>query len=60
MIAHSQIPWRQIAAFRNFVIHVYWDIKMERVWEIIQNDLPALKPQPEALLASLPPEDLDN
>lgn len=51
---HSEVPWRQIAAFRNFVIHVYWDIKLERIWEIIENDLPALKPQLEAILASLP------
>jgi uncharacterized protein with HEPN domain len=43
--AHPEVPWRQIAAFRNFVIHVYWDIKLERIWEIIENDLPALKPQ---------------
>jgi len=55
--AHPQIPWRQIAAFRNFVIHVYWDIKLERIWEIVENDLPALKPQLETLLASLPDDD---
>lgn len=53
---HPEVPWRQIAAFRNFVIHVYWDIKLERIWEIIENDLPALNPQLEAILASLPDE----
>jgi len=52
--AHPEIPWRQIVAFRNFVIHVYWDIKLERIWEIVENDLPALKPQLESLLANLP------
>lgn len=51
--AYPEIPWRQIAAFRNFVIHVYWDIKLERIWEIVENDLPALKPQLEALLETL-------
>jgi len=55
--AHPEIAWRQIAAFRNFVIHAYWDIKMERVWEVVQNELPTLKPQLEALLASLPTDD---
>lgn len=54
---HPEIPWRQIAAFRNFVIHVYWDIKLERIWEIVEKDLPVLKPQLEALLASLPDDD---
>lgn len=55
--AYPEVSWRQIAAFRNFVIHVYWDIKLERIWEIIENDLPALKPQLEAILATLPDED---
>ncbi|TVR25407.1 MAG: DUF86 domain-containing protein [Anaerolineaceae bacterium] len=55
--AHPEVPWRQIAAFRNFVIHVYWDIKLERIWEVVENDLPTLKPQLEAILASLPPTD---
>lgn len=57
--AHPEVPWRQIAAFRNFVIHVYWDIKLERIWEIVANDLPALKPQLATILASLPPDDDD-
>lgn len=55
--SHPEIPWRQIAAFRNFVIHVYWDIKLERIWEIVESDLPKLKPQLEALLTSLPSDD---
>ena len=54
---HPEIPWRQIAAFRNFVIHAYWGVKLERVWQIIQDDLPALKTAIEALLDSLPGDD---
>jgi uncharacterized protein with HEPN domain len=54
--AYPDVPWRQIAAFRNFVIHVYWDIRMERIWEIVERDLPTLKQQLEVLLARLPDE----
>jgi uncharacterized protein with HEPN domain len=50
---NSEIPWRQIAAFRNFVIHVYWDIKLERIWEIVEKDIPILRPQLQAILESL-------
>jgi uncharacterized protein with HEPN domain len=50
---HSEIPWRQIAAFRNFVIHAYWGVKLERVWQIIQDDLPTLKAQVKAMLRKL-------
>ncbi|MBL8163869.1 MAG: DUF86 domain-containing protein [Anaerolineae bacterium] len=55
--AHPEVPWRQIAAFRNFVIHVYWEIKVERIWEIVENDLPTLKTQLETLLAALPDDE---
>jgi uncharacterized protein with HEPN domain len=54
--AYPDVPWRQIAAFRNFVVHVYWDVRMERIWEIVERDLPALKSQVQALLAALPDE----
>jgi uncharacterized protein with HEPN domain len=50
---HPEVSWKQISAFRNFVIHVYWDIKLERIWSIVETDLPALRPQIEAILAGL-------
>lgn len=50
---YSDIPWRQIAAFRNFVIHVYWDVNLERVWAVVVDELPTLKQQIEAILAEL-------
>ncbi len=54
---HSEVPWRQIAAFRNFVIHVYWDINLERIWQIVENDLSTLKPQLETILRELPTDE---
>ena len=47
---HPEVFWKQIAAFRNFVIHAYWAIKLERVWQIIETDLPPLRPQIAAIL----------
>lgn len=58
--AQAQVPWRQIAAFRNFVIHVYWEIKVERIWEIIENDLPSLKAQLQAILPILDTHESDD
>jgi uncharacterized protein with HEPN domain len=37
------IPWRQIAAFRNVLIHGYMGINLNRVWNVIENDLSNLK-----------------
>jgi uncharacterized protein with HEPN domain len=47
---HPEVPWREIIAFRNFVTHAYWGIKVERVWQIIESDLPPLQVQVESIL----------
>jgi len=44
------IPWRQIAATRNRLIHGYFDVDLDVVWQIVSKDLPALVTQLEAIL----------
>lgn len=39
---HPEIPWRQISDFRNVLAHGYTDIRLDRVWQSIVLDLPAL------------------
>ena len=51
--AHPEIPWRQIIGFRNRVVHVYFEIDLGVVWQIVQEDLPVLISQLEPLV---PPE----
>lgn len=46
------IEWKRIAAFRNILVHDYLGIDMERVWEIVQRDVPTLKRAALALLNS--------
>lgn len=41
-ILHPSIPWRDIVAMRNRLIHVYFDIDLDRVWDTITDDLPRL------------------
>lgn len=41
--ANPTIEWRKIAAIRNKLIHEYFGIDYEIVWDIIENKLPALK-----------------
>ncbi len=40
--ARPSIPWRQIRAMRNRMIHVYDDIDMNMVWRTARDDIPAL------------------
>ena len=57
---HPDVPWKQIIAFRNFVTHVYWGIKLERIWQIVEDDLPPLQMQIEAILNALDSQVDDN
>lgn len=45
--------WRRIIAFRNQLIHGYGVIKHEITWDIIENKLPVLRADVQALLAEL-------
>jgi uncharacterized protein with HEPN domain len=47
---HPQIPWRDLAGVRDKLIHGYFIIDYDIVWNIIQRELPALLPQIEELL----------
>lgn len=40
--AHPQIPWRMIIGMRNRLVHEYFDIIPERVWDVIQNNISEL------------------
>lgn len=37
-----QIPWRQIVATRNRLIHGYLGIDNDTLWSIVQDDVPSL------------------
>jgi uncharacterized protein with HEPN domain len=37
------LPWAKLIAFRNRLIHGYWGVDLILVWDVIANDLPALK-----------------
>lgn len=37
---HPEIPWLNIIGMRNRLIHVYFDIDLDRVWDTITDDLP--------------------
>ncbi len=57
--AHAQIDWPRIAGFRNVLVHDYLGVKLELVWEVVEQHLPVLKSQVEQILAAhgqQPPE----
>lgn len=48
--AHPEIPWKKIAGTRDRVIHGYFRVDLDIVWEIVEKELPLLRDK----IASLP------
>lgn len=40
---YPYIPWQDIADMRNKLIHEYFSVDLELIWEVLQKDLPELK-----------------
>jgi uncharacterized protein with HEPN domain len=49
--SHPQIPWSDMARFRDVLIHHYLGVDLKRVWNVVEFNLPVLKTAVEALLA---------
>ena len=50
---NSNIPWNDIINMRNRLIHAYFDVNLDIVWQTVKTDLPDLI---KALEEIIPPE----
>jgi uncharacterized protein with HEPN domain len=48
--SYPEIEWRRITAFRNILVRDYLGIDLDRIWQIVQLDVPGLKRVVAALL----------
>lgn len=52
-----EIPWSEIIGMRNILVHGYFDIDTDIVWDAATRDVAAIKPAMERLLRTLEEQD---
>lgn len=50
---HPSLPWKQIIGMRHILVHGYFKIAPEDLWDVISNDIPSMIPVLEAYLSEL-------
>ena len=49
---HPQIPWAQVIGMRNILVHDYFGVNLNIVWNAVVDDLPPLKRSIQELIGN--------
>lgn len=48
--SYPDIPWKNIIGIRNILVHEYFQVEAETVWDTVEHKIPALKSWIEGIL----------
>ncbi len=51
--AHPEIPWSEVTGMRHRIVHDYFAVDYQRLWDTVRGDLPPLVAQLRRLLAEV-------
>ncbi|OIP85250.1 hypothetical protein AUK04_01350 [Candidatus Roizmanbacteria bacterium CG2_30_33_16] len=53
LVSNTEIEWEKVIGMRNFIIHEYFGVDLEIVWDTIKDDLPMFKENIKKLLQKI-------
>jgi uncharacterized protein with HEPN domain len=50
---YSDIPWREMAGMRDVLIHEYFGVDLNIIWNVVESELPKIKSKMTAVLQKM-------
>jgi uncharacterized protein with HEPN domain len=47
---YDKIPWKIMAGIRDVIVHSYFDVDLDKIWNIVKKEFPKLKKEIEKIL----------